>query len=134
MKLTVNCWVALLLGSLMLHAAAAPPSALRFDMPPLSWRAALQGAHQPRVDGHRESGAVQAFRSGPQGQLARGIEAAHAKAHAEAYEDVTTASDGTDRVMRVKTSTGVNLCLNWRDVDRLDPGKGKAVFMLACNR
>lgn len=130
----LHCWIALVLGPVMLQAAAAPPSALPFDMPPLSRRAALLDSQQPAVDGHRENRAVQAFRSGPQGQLARGIEAAHATAHAEAYEDVTTAFDGTDRVVRIKTALGVNLCLNWRDVDRLDPGKGKTVFVLACNR
>jgi hypothetical protein len=130
----LHCWLALVLGPVMLQAAAAPPSALPIDMPPLSRRAALLDSEQPAVDGHRENGAVQAFRSGQQGQLARGIEAAHAKAHADAYEDVTTASDGTDRIVRIKTALGVNMCLNWRDVDRFDPGKGKAVFVLACNR
>jgi len=67
-------------------------------------------------------------------QFARDIDAAYMKAHSVPAEDVTTTLDGSDKVFRIKTPLGANVCLNWRDVDRFNAGKGKRVFVLACNR
>ena len=116
----VNCSVAVL----VLSAVSAP----------LPWEVKPADTAPFSVKRQADSGAGQTFRSGTQAQLARGFEAAWVKAHAESAEDVTTAFDGDDRVTRIRTPLGANLCLNWRDVDRTNPAKGKAVFVLVCNR
>jgi hypothetical protein len=67
-------------------------------------------------------------------KLERGIDEAYLAAHRASAEDVTNLQDGTDRVYRIKTSLGVNVCLNWRDLDRFNSSKGKTLFVAACNR
>jgi len=67
-------------------------------------------------------------------ELEQGIDEAYLEAHRTPAEDVTNLQDGTDRVYRIKTSLGLNVCLNYRDKDRFDPGKGKTIFAGVCNR
>jgi hypothetical protein len=126
------CTFTLLVVPIMLQAGATPP--LPLPDPPALLPPALMVTATPSFDSTAERSAGKTNWSASQGQLARGIEAAYTKAHAPPAEEVTSNFDGADRVYRIKTSSGVNMCLNWRDVDRFDPGKGKALFVLACNR
>ena len=80
------------------------------------------------------TGEEKPLRNARQQQLEHGIDDAYVEAHRAPVEEVTNAQDGTDRVYRIKTPYGVNACLNWRDVDRFNKGKGKALFVGACNR
>jgi hypothetical protein len=133
MKPLVNCLVTLFAVAGLANARAeerAGPGRLA----PSSWQAARLYTIPADTQLHEKSGASDALRAAPQGQLARGIEAAHVGARPRLAEDVTTAQDGTDKVYRITTSRGTNMCLNWRDVNRFDPGRGKAVFVVACNR
>lgn len=123
MESTVHRPIALLLLCVMLDARADPPLSAT---PPDTAQAASRLNKERAID--------QTFRSGSQAKLARDIEAAYIEKHRPAAEDVTTALDGTDKVTRIRTSLGTNLCLNYRDVDRFNPGKGKRVFVLACNQ
>lgn len=132
MNSVVNCSVAALILSVTSQGGSVPPALSSVEAPPASWGATPSDTAQLPLP--RDSGVSQTFRSGTQAQLARGIEAAWAKAHAHSAEDVTTALDGDDRVTRIRTPLGANLCLNWRDVDRTNPGKGKAMFTFVCNR
>ena len=132
MKPVVNCLLALFAVTLA-HARAGQPAGPD-QLAPASWQAARLDAIRAAAQLTEKSGASDALRAAPQGQLARGIDAAYAGARPQLAEDVTTAQDGTDKVFRIRTSRGANVCLNWRDVNRFDPGRGKAVFVVACNR
>lgn len=83
---------------------------------------------------NKERGAWRRYKSGRQALLERGIDEAWVAAHRSALEEVTTAADGEDRVYRIKTPYGVNICLSWRDVARLATGSPKGLFVMACNR
>jgi hypothetical protein len=133
MKPVVNCLVALFAVAGLANARAREPARPNRLAPP-SWQAARPYTIPADTQLTEKRGASDALRAAPQGQLARGIEAAHVGARPRLAEDVTTAYDGTDKVYRIKTSRGPNICLNWRDVNRFDPGRGKAVFVMACNR
>jgi hypothetical protein len=133
MKPLVNYLVTLFAVAGLANARAGEPA--RPDrLAPASWQAARPYTIPADTQLTEKSAASDALRAAPQGQLARGIEAAHVGARPRLAEDVTTAQDGTDRVVRIKTARGPNICLNWRDVNRFDPGRGKAVFVMACNR
>ena len=123
MKSAVNHSVALFLLWAMLDARAEPPVS-----------GTLPDTAQPASQLNKERAADQTFQSASQAKLARDIEAAYREKHRPTAEDVTTSLDGTDKVTRIRTPLGTNLCLNYRDVDRFNPGKGKRVFVLACNR
>lgn len=134
MNPVLNHSVALLFLWIILDARAEPSSLPSVKPSPVSSSETLADAAQlaPKLNGERVPG--QTFQSMPQAQLARDIEAAYTKAHSAPAEEVTTGLDGTDKVFRIRTPLGANLCLNWRDVDRFNAGKGKSVFVLACNR
>lgn len=123
MKSAVNHSLALFLLWVMLDARADPP--LRETLPDTAQVASTL---------NKERTTDQTFQSASQAKLARDIEAAYKDKHRPLAEDVTTGLDGTDKVTRIRTSLGANLCLNYRDVDRFNAGKGKRVFVLACNR
>lgn len=127
-----NYVVALFVASVMLQAAATPLSLRLGETSRIAPPVPLAAPSPPLDNGDIGAGKTSGY--GSQSQLARGIDAAYVKAHVQPIEDVTTLHDGTDRIYRMKTSMGVNMCLNWRDVDRFDPGKGKALYVLACNR
>jgi hypothetical protein len=133
MKSAVNRSVALLLlwGTLDARAQA---SSQPVKPSPLPLSGTLPGTAQVAPELNKERATDQTFESASQAKLARGIEAAYLEKHRPPAEDVTTALDGTDKVTRIRTSLGANLCLNYRDIDRFNPGKGKRVFVLACNR
>jgi hypothetical protein len=123
MKSAVSHSVALLLLWAMLDARAEPPSSRT-----------LPDTAQVASQLNKERATDQTFQSVSQAKLARDMEAAYMEKHRPPAEDVTTGLDGTDKVTRIRTSLGANICLNYRDVDRFNPGKGKRVFVLACNR
>jgi len=133
MKPLLKCLMTLFAVAGLANARAGEPA--RPDRLALaSWQAARPYTIPADTQLTEKRGASDAWRAAPQGQLARGIEAAHVGGSPRLAEDVTTAYDGTDKVYRIKTSRGPNICLNWRDVNRFDPGRGKAVFVVACNR
>lgn len=133
MKSAGNRSVALLLLWVMLDAGAEPSSQPVKPSPvPLS--GTLSDTAQVTRELKTERATDQTFQSVSQAKLARDIEAAYIEKHRPPAEDVTTGLDGTDKVTRIRTSLGANLCLNYRDVDRFNAGKGKRVFVLACNR
>jgi len=119
----MNHSVALLLLWVMLDARADPPLS-----------ETLPGTAQVGSKLNKERVTDQTFQSVSQAKLARDMEAAYMEKHRPPAEDVTTRLDGTDKVTRIRTPLGANLCLNYRDVDRFNAGKGKRVFVLACNR
>lgn len=119
---SVSHAVALLFLLLVLDTRADPSSLPSVKPPSVSLNGTLP-----------DTGA-QTFQPASQTQLARDIEAAYIKKHRPTAEDVTKGLDGTDKVVRIRTPLGANVCLNWRDVDRFNPGKGKQVFVVACNR
>jgi len=123
MSSVVNHSVALLFLSAVLDARAEPSSLPSVKPSPVPSSGTLPDTATDKT-----------FHPAPQAQLARDIEAAYLKKHRPTAEDVTTGLDGTDKVVRIRTPLGANVCLNWRDVDRFNPGKGKRVFVLACNR
>jgi hypothetical protein len=123
MKSAVSHSVALLLLWAMLDARAEPPSSRT-----------LPDTAQVASQLNKERATDQTLQSVSQAKLARDIDAAYMEKHRPPAEDVTTGLDGTDKVTRIRTSLGANICLNYRDVDRFNPGKGKRVFVLACNR
>lgn len=120
---------------LIMLAARAEPFALPDSKPlPLPSSEIIQETLPPAPRMNSEQAADRPFQSMPKAQLARDIDAAYMKAHSAAAEDVTTGFDGSDKVFRIRTPLGANVCLNWRDVDRFNAGKGKRIFVLACNR
>jgi len=123
MQSALNHWVALLLLWVTVDAGAEPPLS-----------ETLTDTAQAASRLSKERAADQTLQSASQAQLARDIDAAYTKKHGPTAEDVTTGLDGTDKVFRIRTPLGANLCLNYRDVDRFNAGKGKRVFVLACNR
>jgi hypothetical protein len=133
MKPLVKCLMTLFAVAGLANASAGEPAGPD-RLAPASWQAARLYTIPEDTQLTEKRGPSDALRAAPQGQLARGIEAAHVGARPRLAEDVTTAYDGTDKVYRIKTSWGTNMCLNWRDVNRFDPGRGKALFVLACNR
>ncbi|WP_141829685.1 hypothetical protein [Herbaspirillum sp. SJZ107] len=130
----VSYSVSILSLLVMLDIRAEPGPLQDAKTPPVSSSRTLPEALQPELRPKSEHVEDAAFQAVPKTQLARDIDAAYAKAHSAPAEDVTTALDGSDKVIRIKTPLGANVCLNWRDVDRFNAGKGKRVFVLACNR
>jgi hypothetical protein len=128
--------LALLLLSMMPGAQSASPSApaSAYAAAPTETRPSAASAAPPDASPLDAAARLPAARYGQQGKLERAIEDAYVGAHRPTAEDVTTAMDGTDRITRIRTPYGANLCLNWRDVDRFNPGKRKTVFVTACNR
>lgn len=128
MQKTATC-----LGALLsLSAAVAMHEPSRAD-PTLMEAARRDAARFAReLDKKPEAGAPQRF--GREAPLGRSFDDAYGEAHRPLTESVTTGHDGNDRVFRIKTPLGVNLCMNYRDLDRFSPKKGKTVFLLACSR
>lgn len=106
-----NYLVALFVASVMLQAGATPLSVRLGETSRIAPQVPL-AAPSPPLELNGDSGAGKTSGYGSQSQLARGIDAAYVKAHAQPIEDVTTPLDGTDRIYRMKTSMGVNMCLN----------------------
>jgi len=125
------------------RSAASPPAdetapATDAALPPPVAGALLDAARRDagRIarELNQEQGAGKALRSERQARIDRDFEEAYAAAHRSLYEDVTTARDGTDQVLRFKTPFGTSVCLWKRDKDRANHTRGQATFLTACNR